>query len=81
MEVLGAHTGLGGWLCGSLAPFERQFALSGWGRTISIAENASGGVKVGLWLRTRGVVAEAAGEWSLLGCRHRKAPQRISAAL
>jgi len=44
--------------------------------------SASGGTKVGLWLRTRGLVAEAAGEWGLYwGLGIAKAPQIASAAL
>lgn len=76
MEVLGAHTGLGGRLCGSLTLFGPQSVLW-WGRTVSIAEIASGGAKVGLWLRTRGLVVGTAGEWSLLGSRHSKSAAEV----
>ena len=47
------------------------------GRTISIGEIASGGAKVGLWLRTRGLVVGTVDEWILLGCRHSKSAAEV----
>jgi|GEM_PF-3782498 len=76
MGALGAHMGPGGRLCGFLTLFGPQSVLW-WGRTVSIAEIASGGAKVGLWLRTRGLVVGTVGEWILLGCRHSKSAAEV----